>query len=402
MQNSSINQEAEFTALEHQQLLKLMLRDNAGRARGGTFIYAVLWLVIGVGSGWYQQQASLFWGNLVFLLAFGLVRLWVLSRVEFWAESNRSWARFCYLGVILVNPLHMGVLAALSIYSEAWSSIQVPLLLFICGIAAAGTSVLSIDRYIRYLFPSFCMLPAVVVLCLDLNTDNALIAFLCLGLTAYLIITSAIVNRDYWRALRTSKLLEAKAAELHQLSVTDPLTQLYNRLYFEKQFDLEWRRAHRSQHSLAILIVDLDHFKRINDNFGHGFGDYCLQHSAQMISQQMVRAGDFVARYGGEEFIVLLPNTDVDGGLVVANKIREAIKLSELVQGQHRTIVTASIGMAVVTPADDVERHSLVKLADTALYRAKELGRDRVELAAESWLQKLKGSEPFNKSVTPT
>lgn len=377
---NSDNYQVDLEALDHRQLMNSMLRDNAQRALGGTFIYPVLWLVIGLASGWYEHQQTQFLSNLTFLILISCLRLWVLAKTPSWIDKKPLLARAGCATVVLLNALHWGLISAVGVYDDSWEAIQTPLLLSAAGVAAAGTAVLAIDPYIRFLFPSFVLLPVVGVLLLDLTSTNILIAILCLVFVVYLTVASKSVNQDYWKALQTSMLLEKKAAEFRKLSVTDPLTQLHNRLYFDEQFQSEWRRASRCGQAISICLIDLDHFKQINDTYGHTFGDFCLIHAASVLDSQVRRAGDVVARYGGEEFIVLLPNTNGEGAQIFANKIRRAIKSEELVQGQHKTVLHASIGVASTRSGDLEAAHTLINHADKALYRAKAQGRDKVEV----------------------
>lgn len=380
MPSNNIDKEVEFLQLDQQQMLQSMIVDNAHRARSGTFIYPVIWLVIGYGSGWHQQQLGFFLGNLGFLIGFSVLRLWVLQTTAARVETHANTARFVYLAVVLTNALHWGLLSAMGIYSEDWFDVEIPLLLSMAGVAAGGTATMGIDHYIRYLFPSFLLLPVVCALLLDWDAANAIIALLCLVFVVYLTNASASVYRDYWNALRSGLLLEKKAAEFQRLSITDTLTQINNRLFFDGHFEAEWRRTRRSKESIAVCLIDLDHFKQINDNHGHSFGDYCLQHTAQVLQKQVRRSGDVVARYGGEEFIMLLPNTDIEGAEQFANQMRQAICATELVQGEHRATVFASIGVAATSTDDHQAADKLIQQADKALYRAKELGRNRVEV----------------------
>lgn len=370
----------QFLQLDQQQMLQSMIVDNAGRARSGTFTYTVIWMVIGIGSGWYQQQPEWFIANLAFLVGFSVIRLWVLQSTAARAETHAQVARIVYLTVVLTNALHWGLVAAMGVYSEHWHIIEIPLLLSVAGVAAAGTATMAIDHHIRYLFPCFVLLPVVGALLLEFTASNAIVSVLCVVFAVYLTLASGSVHRDYWQALQAGLLLEKKAAEFHRLSITDTLTQINNRLYFDDYFAAEWRRTRRSKESIAVCLIDLDHFKQINDNHGHAFGDYCLQQTAEVLQQQMRRSGDVVARYGGEEFIVLLPNTDIVGAEQFANQLLQAISAVELLQGDHRAIVHASIGVAATGTDDKDAAHKLIHQADKALYQAKALGRNRVEL----------------------
>lgn len=173
--------------------------------------------------------------------------------------------------------------------------------------------------------------------------------------------------------------------QLRRLGLTDALTAVGNRRYFDQRLNEEMMRAQRARASLGCLFVDVDHFKGINDRYGHAVGDEVLQTIAQRIRSQL-RGADIVARYGGEEFSVLLPQADLARAAEVAERIRRAIAEAPVaISGSIDLLaVTASIGVATYTGTDgDAEAHTrrLLSAADTALYRAKQQGRNRVERA---------------------
>jgi diguanylate cyclase (GGDEF)-like protein len=161
--------------------------------------------------------------------------------------------------------------------------------------------------------------------------------------------------------------------QVERQAVTDPMTGLYNRRYFGEQFSREIDRNQRFGHPFSYIIVDLDFLKKINDSLGHQFGDAAIKHIANVI-KKCVRDVDTTARYGGEEFVVLLPETDVGGARVVAERMCQAIR-EEGVEGIG--VVTASIGVATF-PYDAQDRDKLTELADQALYLAKHRGRNQV------------------------
>lgn len=163
--------------------------------------------------------------------------------------------------------------------------------------------------------------------------------------------------------------LEAANAKLQRYSLTDALTGLPNRRAFDLEFDERCQRSRQFQTPLALLLIDVDHFKSFNDRFGHQAGDEALQKVAGLLQQQ-ARSTDFIARYGGEEFVVLLPNTTEAGGLVLAERFRQAIASAVW----HKRTITISIGVCVST-FDTVGRAVLYE-ADKALYQAKSRGRN--------------------------
>jgi diguanylate cyclase (GGDEF)-like protein len=172
-------------------------------------------------------------------------------------------------------------------------------------------------------------------------------------------------------------------ARLLRSGFTDVLTGWHNRRYLQVRLHEELARARRDQAHVACLILDVDHFKSVNDTFGHAAGDSVLQEIANRIDAQ-VRKSDVAARYGGEEFLVLLPDTPIDAAVTLAERIRGAVSSApyEMPGGQEREI-TASIGIAGITPGQDEDDlktlgEALIAHADVALYEAKSAGRDRV------------------------
>ena len=168
-------------------------------------------------------------------------------------------------------------------------------------------------------------------------------------------------------------------ALLAQLASRDGLTGLANRRTFDEMLATEWRRAQRLQQPVALLMLDVDHFKLYNDTYGHLGGDDCLRKVAGVIATQGARPGDLAARYGGEEFAVILPNTDATGAGNLATRIRDGVAALNLVHVQSALQrVSISVGVAVVLPTQELQPPALVALADKALYQAKQQGRDRV------------------------
>jgi len=172
-------------------------------------------------------------------------------------------------------------------------------------------------------------------------------------------------------------------ARLLRSGFTDVLTGWHNRRYLQVRLNEELARARRDHTHLVCLMLDVDHFKRINDNWGHAAGDAVLQELATRIDSQ-VRASDVAARFGGEEFVILLPDTDNDSGVLLAERIRKSIAASKYtLPGGAAETVTASIGIAGVAPdpqSSDLKTigDSLIARADVALYEAKSGGRDQV------------------------
>ncbi|BAN51181.1 diguanylate cyclase [Metapseudomonas resinovorans] len=167
-------------------------------------------------------------------------------------------------------------------------------------------------------------------------------------------------------------------ARLQRLSQQDGLTGLYNRRYFDRQLNGEWRRLRRLGAPLALLMLDVDHFKAYNDGFGHQAGDDALRKVSQALQNSLRREGDVACRYGGEEFAIILANTDETGARHVADRVMEEIAALAIEHPSSPTgRLTLSIGMAISDPAREDQPDSLVSRSDAALYRAKREGRNR-------------------------
>jgi diguanylate cyclase (GGDEF)-like protein/PAS domain S-box-containing protein len=167
---------------------------------------------------------------------------------------------------------------------------------------------------------------------------------------------------------------------LRTQSIRDPLTGLYNRRYLTEMLERETRRAIRSEQSLGVLMMDLDHFKKFNDTYGHEAGDTVLRETATFLGKS-VRAEDFVCRFGGEEFVVVLPAADLKATQARGERIRSKLREQAVLhQGQSLGMITVSVGVAAL-PQHGTTPKDLLEAADAALYRAKGEGRDRVVVA---------------------
>lgn len=215
---------------------------------------------------------------------------------------------------------------------------------------------------------------------------------------------SGILN--FVRDISVRKAAEISLREAYEaveaLSVTDPLTGLANRRRFDKYVQQEWRRGIRSREPLSLLMVDVDNFKKYNDTYGHPRGDNCLKQIAEAALDVAMRSTDLVARFGGEEFVVVLPDTDHDNALHVANELCAAVRNRQLPHSQNALgVVTVSIGCATLIPRNDLQVRDLIEIADQAVYAAKQAGRNQVcsgNNKIDSSSLFFSDSEPMNSS----
>lgn len=223
--------------------------------------------------------------------------------------------------------------------------------------------------------------------------EMAIISFIILGI--FVLLLSIVVEKEQVeeelrvineqlesKVKERTEELEALNRELQQLSVSDGLTGIANRRYFDDYLQAEWAKALRIRHSLAIIMADIDFFKDYNDTYGHQLGDECVVTVASVLQAGVHRPADLVARYGGEEFVIILPDTDQAGGLVIAEKLRaEVERLTIEHKSSSYQIVTVSLGVAAMVPEHGGLASQLIELADQALYEAKKQGRNRVSQA---------------------
>ncbi len=182
------------------------------------------------------------------------------------------------------------------------------------------------------------------------------------------------------RVAERTRALEEANAKLERLATVDPLTAVWNRRHFLELAAVELSRARRHERRLSVFLLDLDHFKAVNDGHGHAAGDEVLR-TAVARARSALRTSDQIARFGGEEFVVLLPETDIEGARIVAERVRAAIADGPVDADGHGLSVTASLGVAEWNAGEPSIEHTL-RRADAALYEAKQSGRDRVCLAS--------------------
>lgn len=208
---------------------------------------------------------------------------------------------------------------------------------------------------------------------------SSFIAFIIFG-SVLSILANVIRERDLVQIDRQTSLLLQSEAQLRDLSIRDHLTTLFNRRYLDETLEREIQRATRRQVQLGIIMLDIDHFKRVNDKLGHAAGDMVLMELGKLLNKN-IRLDDIACRFGGEEFVLVLPETSLDVTRERAERLRKEVKQLRL-EYQHHSLenITVSLGVAVF-PDHGSTGEAVLKSADAALYRAKHEGRDRVVVA---------------------
>jgi len=186
------------------------------------------------------------------------------------------------------------------------------------------------------------------------------------------------------RILELERNLKQATEEIERLSVTDPLTGCFNRGYMNKKLLQELMRGKRYQRPVSVIFCDIDHFKEVNDTYGHLAGDTVLKKFASCIFDSVRLDIDWLTRYGGEEFLIILPETTADGAYCVAERIRKNICLSDFYWQEQRIPISASFGVSTTENREgdlEMSPDTLIKLADDALYQAKKNGRNQVVIS---------------------
>jgi diguanylate cyclase (GGDEF)-like protein len=361
------------------------LSDFVQRAHRGLYLHPALWLLLTVFDGMARTAPTLFWIYTAGFAVLTALRLIFLRKSAPLLQRHPVRARRLIRLQVFAPCMQWSLLAVISTSAGPLHVLMLPMILVMVGLATAGTVVLSIDNFVRIWFPIVALVPLGAAVFLTQPAPMGQLLPIMIFITlAYVYVSTRVVNQDYFTALEVRSVLEERASILESLSTTDPLTQIPNRLYFERCLEQAWSDAARERRPISVMLVDLDHFKGINDTHGHLIGDECLKAAAKTMIRGMLRAGDSVARWGGEEFAVLLPEADAEAAQLVAQRILKAVSATLVPYPGGMVRLGCSIGVATLKPeaADVRGARSLVSEADKALYAAKSQGRNRVVAAA--------------------
>ena len=373
-----------MSELDNYNVLRIQaFNDLTNRAKPGISIYVIIWFCIAFGFSVIETAENFFWFNTAFIGLFFLTRFthfFLRKRVN---RHNVGFFESWLIGNILLGAFHWGIMSAYAFHTYTLEAFEAPLLIVLSAFSMGGTSTLAISRAIRSLYPCFLIAPSVMLFFYRGEGDDYLWGGMLIASWIYIHFASASAQSDYWQAITNNLIAEGRAKDLEKLSITDPLTQLKNRMYFDDEYEKEWQRGARLKTCLSVVMVDLDFFKSLNDDYGHTFGDEVLQKVSRCLENSVLRPTDCVARYGGEEFIFLLSNTDEDGLSIVAERIVKGVSKLKFESNGSPVRVTCSVGGATTFPHPSHDRAVLVKRADEALYRAKDNGRNQFIIDSE-------------------
>jgi len=350
--------------------------DLLKRSIAGVFIYAIILPIIFYFYDFYQYQAQISWSITLAMVVISFFRfLHYLQSKPLHLYSPKLW--FIVFSVLsLAQAAILGIVFALAVVDPRFSPITHVMFLTIGGLAGGALTAL-MPRLKLAIVNLFLLLTPGAVVSLS-TTGHTGFAVLIMIYFVYLFTLGLRSNREYLRAFEIEFQLEEQRAELEQLNKIDPLTHIYNRGHFNTAYEHQWHNGIRNQHQQSLLLIDVDKFKRINDNYGHLFGDECLIFIAKAIHDTAQRKTDIIARFGGEEFAVLLSDTSLEEAISIAEAIREKIASQPFVLNETTLTITVSIGIASMVPQSSINSNQLIENADKCLYQAKDDGRNRV------------------------
>ncbi|MCY7294663.1 GGDEF domain-containing protein [Alteromonas sp. a30] len=352
--------------------------DFVNRSKLGVIFYAVAWSILFLASSVHLTNPYFCWIMAGLLALISAIRLGLMIIITQHYERFTLGLRRLQTCLVIAHACLWSILFFLANALPAFSELTTSINILTAGIASASVISLTPKYRICLIYNAVLTVPTGVFLLLDPEQWNlgVLIGFFCF----YLIYITRRYHKEYMRAFRIEWSLQAKQKELQALSQTDFLTKTYNRLFFNEQIAHQWYLAQRNREELALLMIDLDHFKLINDKYGHVFGDECLVHTAKIIRNVAKRRSDMVVRYGGEEFAVILPQTGIASAISMAENIREALSAQAFSYRDAQHVMTTSIGVCAMLPIGN-DYKVLLHQADDALYKAKKNGRNRVEVS---------------------
>lgn len=359
------------------EIERRVIRDLKTRSTPGIVFYVLLAVLVLVSDDFYQRQPNIslgFFSSIIGICLFRLIHLPIYR----WADAIHEKAnRAIFFVSVVLTAMIWGVFFVRFMTLDHEHTARLVMAICTAGLSAGGVVAFVPNLGLSVIFNLSMLVPAIAVMIV--RQINLPLALSILLFSIYLVMVALRANREYWQALENERLLLEKTEELNTLSRIDDLTGLYNRRHFDERLDREWKKAKRVQRPPTLLLCDIDHFKQVNDQYGHQAGDEFLKLTASLLRTVFKRNTDLVARYGGEEFIVLMTDIDPDTAYALAEGMRRRMAEILMPYKGHNISATMSIGIASGTPAHTTQEN-LISRADRALYRAKQKGRNRTEM----------------------
>ena len=365
-----------MNAVQTRRLTQEMM-DTYQRALTGGPFYAAAWLLVGLYGGAFSRTPLISWILLLALIGLSAGRF--LHRPLNDATGPRV-ARWLHLhwGIVLSTTVLWGGLFCWTALDLRFGEARTTALLFTLGLATAIAHAFSMRRDFALAGVALLCLPALSLLLLNGDPADRANALMMAVYLLYVLIALVRSHAEYQQRLDLDQELRNQRDLFSQLSRIDPLTELANRRQFADVLDSASAQAQRSGAPLSLLLLDVDHFKQVNDSHGHALGDACLLAIAKRLHDSFSDAGDLAARVGGEEFGVVLQGHAIDEAIQRAERFRLSLAQQPIVLDGIALTMTVSIGVAEFNPGLHGDVDVLYHAADRAVYRAKAAGRNRV------------------------
>jgi len=354
-----------------------LMRDLAERSLPGIPAYIALWSVIVFATGFHHTHVILAYAAWMGFLVVSALRL--IYQFTYQRTYRRSPALNSTLFIIsILAPAGLwGSLFVYCITGPNTDHIRLLMVMATTGLCSGAMTSFAPDRRIAITYLMLVMLPAGISIVV-FNRAEMPLFYLIAAYIVFTILQLLRGSREYWSALENEAALAKKTRQLEDISKIDALTGIYNRRHFNQILELEWKRGSRENRLLTLIMLDIDHFKHINDTYGHLAGDDYLKGVAAILKGSFKRCTDVIARYGGEEFAILLPATPLADAAVLAEHLRKEVASNAVKSGKITLEATVSLGIAGCIPDHRTPPEQLISLADKALYVAKTGGRNQV------------------------
>lgn len=345
-------------------------KDLEKRSLNGAYAYLPTWILISLGASEGQTFNPVFWEVSSVLLVLGVLRLICYKYSDpIMARSPHLWWYLFLCNSLIPIAIFGATLAASMVYAE-YASMYIYLLMTLAALLSGGTVSFSTHRGLANAYLLAGTVPALLCIAL-LAVNRSIEGAMFLIYLVFMFFQIKRLNQEY--NLRFEQRLE-----LENLTRIDSLTGIYNRRYFDEALKLYWKSHLRLQQPLGLLLIDIDHFKKVNDHYGHPAGDEVIREVANVIEQAFPRETDVVARIGGEEYAVLISQATLNFMETRAETIRHKIEDKPVVFEGHTIPMTVSIGAVMMQPQASMTRSEFYQAADNCLYQAKQQGRNQV------------------------